>query len=41
MIVIDIFKENHRFSEKTPQPAPHSVGDAANRAASRRGSKEV
>ena len=33
MIVIDIFKENHRFSEKTPQPEPHSVVDAANLAA--------
>jgi hypothetical protein len=41
MIDIDIFKENHRFSEKTPQPAPRSVGDAANRAASSRGTKDV
>jgi hypothetical protein len=29
MIVIDIFEENHRFSKKTPYPAPHSVVDAA------------
>src|SRR5262249_29186182 len=35
----DIFKENHRFSEKTPQPEPHSVVDAANLAASSRGSR--
>jgi len=33
MIVIDIFEENHRFSKKTPYPAPHSVVDAANPAA--------
>jgi hypothetical protein len=25
MIVIDIFKENHRFSEQTSHPAPGSV----------------
>jgi hypothetical protein len=25
MIVIDIFKENHRFSEQTLHPAPRSV----------------
>jgi hypothetical protein len=30
MIVIDIFKENHRFSERTPHPGPHSVVDAVN-----------
>jgi hypothetical protein len=30
MIVIDIFKENHRFSEKTPHPGPRSVVGAAN-----------
>ena len=34
MIVIDIFKENHRFSEKTSHPGPHSVVLAANLAAS-------
>ena len=34
MIVIDIFKENHRFSEKTSHPGPHSVVVAANLAAS-------
>ena len=34
MIVIDIFKENHRFSEKTPHPGPRSVVGAANLAAS-------
>jgi hypothetical protein len=34
MIVIDIFKENHRFSEKTSHPRPHSVVGAANLAAS-------
>ena len=39
MILIDIFKENHRFSEQTPHPAPHSVVGAANLAASSRGSK--
>jgi hypothetical protein len=33
MIVIDIFKENHRFSERTPYPAPRSVVVAANLAA--------
>jgi hypothetical protein len=39
MMVTDIFKENHRFSEKTSHPAPRSVFDAANLAASNRGSK--
>jgi hypothetical protein len=39
MIVIDIFKENHRFSEQTLHPAPRSVVGAANLAASSRGSK--
>jgi hypothetical protein len=34
MIVIHIFKENHRFSEKTSHPRPHSVVGAANLAAS-------
>jgi hypothetical protein len=29
MIKIDIFKENHRFSEKTPHPGPRSVVGAA------------
>jgi hypothetical protein len=29
MIEIDIFKENHRFSEQTPHPAPRSVVGAA------------
>jgi hypothetical protein len=38
MIVIYIFEENHRFSEKTPHPGPHSIVDAANLAASSRGS---
>jgi hypothetical protein len=41
MIEIDIFEENHRFSEKTRHPGPHSVVDAANLAASSRGSKDV
>jgi len=36
MIEIDIFKENHRSSEKTPHPGPHSVIGAANLAADRR-----
>jgi hypothetical protein len=36
MIVIDIFKENHRFSEKTRHPAPRSVVGAANLAAGHR-----
>ena len=40
MIVIDIFKENHRFSEMTPHPGPDSVVDAANPAARSRGSKD-
>jgi hypothetical protein len=35
-VVIYIFKENHRFSEKTPHPAPRSVVGAANLAAGRR-----
>jgi hypothetical protein len=39
MIKIDIFKANHRSSEKTPHPAPHSVVDAATLAASSRGSR--
>jgi hypothetical protein len=39
MIVIDIIKENHRFSEKTPHPGPRSVVGAANLAASSHGSK--
>jgi hypothetical protein len=39
--MIHIFEENHRFSEKTRQPEPHSVADAANLAASSRGSKDV
>jgi len=30
MMVIDIFKENHRFSEKTRHPGPRSVVGAAN-----------
>jgi hypothetical protein len=29
MIVIYIFEENHRFSEKTPHPGPHSVASGA------------
>jgi hypothetical protein len=33
MTLIDIFKENHRSSEKTPHPAPHSVVGATNLAA--------
>ena len=41
MIVIYLFEENHRFSEKTPHPGPHSVVDAANLAASSHGSKDV
>jgi hypothetical protein len=36
MIEIDIFKENHRFSEQTPHPGPRSVVGAANLAAGRR-----
>jgi len=36
MIVIYIFEENHRFSEKTLHPGPHRVVDAANLAADRR-----
>jgi hypothetical protein len=36
MIVIDIFKENHRFSDQTSHPAPGSVVGAANLAAGRR-----
>ena len=36
MIKIDIFKENHRFSEQTPHPDPRSVVGAANLAAGRR-----
>jgi hypothetical protein len=39
MIVADIFKENHRFSEKTAHPGPRSVVGAANLATSRRGSR--
>jgi hypothetical protein len=35
MIVINIFKENHRFSEKTPHPGPHSLVDATNLAGRR------
>jgi hypothetical protein len=35
-VVIYIFAENHRFSEKTPHPAPRSVVGAANLAAGRR-----
>jgi hypothetical protein len=35
MIVIDVFKENHRFSKRTPHPAPRSVVGAANLAAGR------
>jgi hypothetical protein len=35
MIVIDIFKENQRFSEKTPHSGPRSVVGAANLAAGR------
>jgi len=38
MIVIYIFEENHRFSEKTPHPGPLRFVDAANPAASSRGS---
>jgi hypothetical protein len=34
MMAINIFRENHRFSEKTPHPGPHSVVGAANLAAS-------
>jgi hypothetical protein len=41
MIVIYIFEENHRFSEQTPHPAPDSVVDAANLAASSRGSQKM
>jgi hypothetical protein len=41
VIVIYIFEENHRFSEKTPHPGPHSVVDAANLAASSRGSQKM
>jgi hypothetical protein len=41
MIVIDIFTENHRFSEKTPHPGPRSVAGAANRAASSGGEVEM
>jgi hypothetical protein len=41
MIVIYILEENHRFSENTPHPAPRSVVEAANLAASSRGSKDV
>jgi hypothetical protein len=33
MIAIDIFKENHRFSEQTRHLGPHSIVDAANPAA--------
>jgi hypothetical protein len=36
MIEIQIFKENHRSSEKTPHPAPRSVVGAANLAAGRK-----
>jgi hypothetical protein len=39
MIAIYIFEENHRFSEKAPHPAPRRVVDAANLAASSRGSR--
>jgi hypothetical protein len=41
MIVIDIFKENHRFSEQTSHPAPGSVDGAANLAASSGGEVEM
>jgi hypothetical protein len=41
MILIDIFKENHRSSEKTPHPAPHSVVGAANLAADRRAASKA
>ena len=34
MIVMEILKENHRVSEKTPHPGPRSVAGAANLAAS-------
>ena len=37
--LIDIFKENHRSSEKTAHPGPRSVVGAANLAASSRGSR--
>jgi hypothetical protein len=33
MIVIFIFEENHRFSQKTPYPGPRHVVGAANLAA--------
>jgi hypothetical protein len=36
MIEIQIFKENHRSSEKTPHPAPRSVVGVANLAAGRK-----
>jgi hypothetical protein len=39
MIAIDIFEENHRLSETTPNPAPRSIVRAANLAASSRGSR--
>jgi hypothetical protein len=41
MSVIDIFKENHRFSEKTSHPEPHSVVVAAYLAASGGGEVEM
>jgi hypothetical protein len=32
-LLIDIFKENHRFPEETPHPGPRSIVGAANLAA--------
>jgi hypothetical protein len=34
MIVIDVFKENHRFSEKTPHPATINIVGAVTSAVS-------
>ena len=36
MNVIDIFEENHRFSQKAPHPGPHRFVNAANLTASNR-----
>ena len=40
-VAIYFFEGNHRFSEKTPHPGPPSIVNAANLAASSRGSGDV
>ena len=40
-VIFYIFEENHRFSNETSHPEPHSVVDAANLAASSHGSQRM